>query len=185
MTMVVRAPDTEEELSLRVYVMKRSNYSLKNIIQQNLLFLLPFYIFRYKSGLQSQVESRVIKTETQALAALKKIKKELDKLNQAGIINIYERSMLEELTVRVAKAMAKNSECIMKEVDDIMGGQVLDYEAKDILNKGREEGRAEGIRTVVHLCKKHGGFMQDAIDEIVDMMNLSQDEAENMVKKYW
>ena len=25
-----------------------------------------------------------------------------------------------------------------------MGGKILDYEAKDILNKGRAEGRAEG-----------------------------------------
>ena len=29
-------------------------------------------------------------------------------------------------------------------VDAVMGGQILEYEAKTILNKGKAEGRAEG-----------------------------------------
>ena len=32
----------------------------------------------------------------------------------------------------------------MEEVRSVMGGKVLEYEAKTILNQGRAEGRAEG-----------------------------------------
>ena len=34
---------------------------------------------------------------------------------------------------------------VKKEVEEIMGGQILNYEAKDIRNKALREGRAEGI----------------------------------------
>lgn len=36
------------------------------------------------------------------------------------------------------------SKKIEEGVESIMGGKILDYEAKEILNKGREEGREEG-----------------------------------------
>jgi len=39
----------------------------------------------------------------------------------------------------VLKQIAKNYEIIQKGVEAIMGGKVLDYEAKRIKNEGREE----------------------------------------------
>ena len=50
----------------------------------------------------------------------------------------------------VLDAIAAKYENIKKEVDVIMGGEVLDYPAKRILNQGRKEGlelgRSEGIQ---------------------------------------
>ena len=50
----------------------------------------------------------------------------------------------------VLDAIATKYENIKKEVDVIMGGEVLDYPAKRILNQGRKEGlelgRSEGIQ---------------------------------------
>lgn len=38
------------------------------------------------------------------------------------------------------------SKKIVEGVESIMGGKILDYEAKAILNKGREEGKLAGCR---------------------------------------
>ena len=38
------------------------------------------------------------------------------------------------------------SKKIEEGVESIMGGKILDYEAKEILNKGREEGKLAGCR---------------------------------------
>jgi predicted transposase YdaD len=49
---------------------------------------------------------------------------------------------------RLDNSLAFKHEKIKKEVTEVMGGQVLEYEAKNILNRGlrlgREEGRVEG-----------------------------------------
>ena len=47
------------------------------------------------------------------------------------------KKVLDALTVRYSK--------VQERVGKIMGGKILDYEAKDILNRGRAEGHAEGL----------------------------------------
>ena len=47
-----------------------------------------------------------------------------------------------------------------------MIGQVLDYEAKRILNKGREEGREEGVfMTLTMLVQKELLSLKDAAEQ--------------------
>jgi predicted transposase/invertase (TIGR01784 family) len=46
----------------------------------------------------------------------------------------------------VIKHLAAKYEKVRKGVGESMGGKVLEYEAKDILNRGRAEGRDEGRR---------------------------------------
>ena len=45
-----------------------------------------------------------------------------------------------EMSERVITKLAVKYESIRKEVTSIMGGKVLEYEAKDILRKGIKEG---------------------------------------------
>ena len=46
---------------------------------------------------------------------------------------------------KVIENLAVKYENVAKGVCRQMGGKVLNYEAKDILNRGRAEGEAEGI----------------------------------------
>jgi predicted transposase YdaD len=90
-----------------------------------------------------------------------------------------------------------------------MGGKVLEYEAKTILNqgislgfiRGRSEGRDEGLREgrdegineerasgiciLIQTYKKFGKERADAVQAIVDEYHLSVEEAEEIVKKNW
>ena len=50
------------------------------------------------------------------------------------------------LTIKVVKNIAVKYPNITKGVQEIMGGQVLDYEAKRILNRGKKLGEETGRR---------------------------------------
>ena len=65
-----------------------------------------------------------------------------------------------------------------------MEGKVLDYEAKTILNKGREEGRKEemerGITILVSTLKEMNVPIQTILEKVQEKFNLSLETA----KKY-
>jgi hypothetical protein len=78
-----------------------------------------------------------------------------------------------EMSEKVIDSLAFKHEKIKKEVTEVMGGQVLEYEAKNILNKGRKEGRNEGIpkgeNKLARLIKKlKADNRQDELDKVLD-----------------
>ena len=66
-----------------------------------------------------------------------------------------------------------------------MGGQVLDLESIRILNRGIEQGREETVKALVYACKKLNGADSDAVEAVVSETRLSQEDAEQLVSKYW
>jgi flagellar biosynthesis/type III secretory pathway protein FliH len=89
-----------------------------------------------------------------------------------------------------------------------MGGKVLEYEAKTILNqgislgftRGRSEGRDEGLRlgrdeglregrdegmASVQMCKQFGKTLSETTQAIADAYHLSLSEAEAIVRENW
>ena len=70
--------------------------------------------------------------------------KRLNACTEEGIISEYEKGTVIAMSKKVLEALTEKYTKVQKGVKKIMGGQILDYEAKRILNKGREEGRVEG-----------------------------------------
>ena len=62
-----------------------------------------------------------------------------------------------------------------------MGGKVLEYEAKTILNKGREEGREEGILALVSTLKEMNVPVQTILEKVQDKFSLTLDVAKKYV----
>lgn len=54
-----------------------------------------------------------------------------------------------------------------------MGGKVLNYEAKDILNRGRAEGEAEGIARMQ--CAAKLLRMGKSISDVAELTELSKE----------
>ena len=77
----------------------------------------------------------------------------LNLLEQGGEITEFTRQSLKAMIDKVAMFRAGKYAGVKKEVEEIMGGQILNYEAKDIRNSGiregisigKEAGRQEGI----------------------------------------
>ena len=84
------------------------------------------------------------------LEALKReyamITQRLDQLVRSCVINEYIKKTICEMSERVITKLAAKYESIRKEVTSIMGGKVLEYEAKDILRKGKTDAYLELVK---------------------------------------
>ena len=138
-------------LSYDVPVLKVKMYGIEELFQKQLFFLIPFYIFSY----EKQFESIVNNSEklNSLLKEYSTIRKRLDSLCEKGLMNEYTKQTIVAMTENVVNSLARKYEEIREGVKNCMGGKILEYEAKDILNKGKKEGflightegRTEGI----------------------------------------
>ncbi len=154
METIIRTPGGN--VSYKIPVIKNKNYTLEEIFEKNLLFLLPFYIFRYESKFKKYEKN------PEKLQELKKeylyIREQLETLSKEGKITEYEKRTIMEMSQRVAAALARNYPQVKKGVDDVMGGKILEHEAKTILQRGIREGILEGKREGI-LEGKRAGIM--------------------------
>ena len=118
MTVMIRTPGGE--VSYAVPVLKVRQYTVEEIFEKKLYFLIPFHIFVYEKSFKELEENseKLAKLEEEYTAIVNRL--EEDRKN--GDLNEYEKVTIGES----------------------MGGKVLEYEAKDILNRGRAEGYLEG-----------------------------------------
>ena len=140
MEIVIRTPGGE--VSYNVPVMKVKTYSIEEIFEKKLLFLIPFYIFTYESRF-AEIENSADELE-ELKAEYEGIKNRLEQLAADGVIDEFYKKTIMDMSERVLANLAASYDNIRKGVGSVMSGQVLDYEAKRIKNEGIEEGRAEG-----------------------------------------
>ena len=87
---------------------------------------------------------------------------------------------------KVIEHLAAKYEKVAKGVSQQMGGKVLNYEAKDILNRGRAEGRLEGRRegeeqTKIQIAKKLLALGND-IQSVADLAELPEETVEKLAR---
>ena len=130
------------EVSYGIPVMKVQNYSLDEIFEKRLLFLLPFYLFRYEK------QFREMDSSEQKLEPLKndyeRIRQHLMGLEEAGQLTSYSKVLIVDMIYKVMENLAVRYPIVQKGVRAVMGGKVLDHEAKRIKQSGVEEGWKEG-----------------------------------------
>jgi len=151
--------------------MKSQNYTIDKLFEKNLLFLIPFYIFCYESKLGDYENDAEKLKELQDEFA--KIHERLDKLCSDGVITEFVKRALIELSVKVVEAIARNYEQVKKGVTSVMGGKILEYEAKTILKRGISQGKLEAY---IQLIKE--GLL--CLAEAAKHLNMSEEE----LKKY-
>ena len=146
--MTIRMIVPSGELSYTIPVVKMQRYSLEKILAKKLYFLLPFYIFTHESRFR-QYEQDAGQLE-HLLAEYAEIQGTLEQLQETGQMDALARQAIIDMTKRVAEHIACRFEKVQEGVKTVMGGQILEYEAKTIWREGRDEGisigRDEGIR---------------------------------------
>ena len=168
--MTIRMVVPGGEVSYRVPVIKVQAYSLDEIFQKRLLFLVPFYLFnhekRFRLYEEDEAKLAALKSEYRSLMA------KLEALQSSGEIDEFTRRTIITMMKKVALPLAKNYRKVRKGVESIMGGKILNYEAKDILNKGRAEGKLDMVIELLRanqpleLIAKVSKFSVDRIAEI-------------------
>jgi len=126
------------------YYLCSMNYLLQSIavtslFDKNLLFILPFYIFTHEKELKKyeRNRSKLIQLKKEFLA----IHNRLQNGNEEGLIDEYTRCTLMDMSKKVVRSLLGSKyPKVRKGVEEAMGGNILEYEAKTILNKGKKEG---------------------------------------------
>ena len=159
------------DVSYEIPVVKVQEYGLEEIFGKRLLFLLPYYFLRYQlEVLERDADARLALRQT-----YQDIFQQLSLLEQGGEITEFTRQSLKAMIDKVAMFRASKYASVQKEVEEIMGGKILNYEAKDIRNKalreGKEAGKQEGIAELIVKMYKNGfkpEQIASAIDKSVD-----------------
>ena len=117
--------------------------------------LIPFYIFSHGKGFPEY------NNNGQKLAELKaeyqKILERLGELEQQGVIGAFDRRTIIEPSSDVIKEITQKYEYVQKGVGDIMGGALIETEARRILNKGISETKKE---TALRMLKRGKNIME-------------------------
>ena len=147
-----------------IQVMKAQQYTINEIFEKGLLLLIPFYIFSHEKQF---VEYEKDETKLKALQKeYEQIKNKLEDLLNQGAISEYTRCTIIDMSNKVLEHIAVKYHSVKEGVKSVMGGRVLEYEAKAIreegiekgiekgMEKGMEKGIAEGIKGTVSILKK-------------------------------
>ena len=146
-------------------------------------FLIPFYIFLHENRLEEYS-----KDDTK-LGSLKEeyemITSRLEAVLSEGDINEYTKCTIIDMSKKVLEHIAKKYKNVREGVESVMGGKILDYEAKIIKLEGRKEGKQEGrqegkLELLIDLVNENIISLADAASKI----KLSEEEFMEKMQEY-
>lgn len=105
---------------------------------------------------------------------------------EKGTISEYTRCTIIDMSNKVLEHIAKKYHAVREGVKSVMGGKVLEYEAKTIkregikegLEEGLKEGIKEGIKGTVSILRNLGIPQQTILSKIQEQYNLSPEASE-------
>ena len=165
--MTIRVNTPGGAVSYIVPVLKVKQYTINELFEKKLFFLIPFHIFSYEKSFKELAENRekLMKLEKEYAS----IKERLEMACKSGDLTEYPKVVILDMSRKVIEHLAVKYENVAKGVCRQMGGKVLNYEAKDILNRGREEGIARMQRAVKLLR------MGKSISDVAELTELSEE----------
>ncbi len=131
-----------DSCTYQVPIVKVDRFSVEKIFDKELWFLIPFHIFTHEKEL-AKMEKDEEKLE-QLAAEYQDITDRLTALTAADRLTAYDGQLILTMTRNVLKNLAQKHQRVTERMEKLMGGHVLNYEAKDIYNAGKQEGRVEG-----------------------------------------
>ena len=152
-------------LSYDVQVMKLQMYCLEEIFQKKLYLLIPFYIFTHEARFSEYEKSE--KEMSFLMEELETIRLRLDDLCHKGEIDEFTKRTILDMSQRVIDKIVKKYKIVRRGVKNVMCGEVIEHEAKRILNRGRAEGLRKTINQIQRKLQK-GKTIAQIADELED-----------------
>lgn len=151
--------------------------------------LIPFYIFTHEANFPKYNEDETALKEL--VKEFEEICAKIEQLVQEGKMTELESRIIVELSKKVVDNIAKKYEKIRRGVDVIMGGKVIETEAKKMYIRGikigeengriegRNEGRSEGLKDQIKKKLAKGKDIAQIADEIEE----SEDTVLELIKQ--
>ena len=133
---------------------------------------IPFYLFNFESDFD-KIESQ---DETFLVNFRKRYREIYDKLREkleSGQIDVLTHHSIIMLSKKVIAALTAQRKIVKEEAERIMGGQVLDYETKELIRTGMSEQSAKDIQKLAEYLKKVNPGMSDkeVLEEAEKVLN--------------
>ena len=142
-------------IKYQVPVIRMEWYSLNEIIEKNLVILLPFYMMRYEK-MKDRIEKDTAQRE-RIFQEYRSIEQYLEKIFLKKGMEKEFRDMTELISRIIDYIFSKQQE-VRKGLGEIMGGKVLELESDKLIKKGRQIGeqigKQIGEKAVTELTKK-------------------------------
>ena len=174
--MMVKVLTPGGKVSYTVPVLKVIRYTIHELFEKKLFFLIPFHIFAYEKDFKELEENK--KKLKQLEAEYASIRERLEIACQMGDLNRYAKAAILDMSRKVIEHLAVKYKNVAKGVSRTMGGKVLNYEAKDILNRGRREGEEY---TKIQIATKLLNMGND-IKSVVELAELPQETVEKLAQ---
>ena len=130
-------------VAYEIPVIKLQTYSVDEIFEKKLYYLIPFHIFTYEKDFEAY------ETDKKKMEQLKEVfydmAERLEDVCMKGLLDVYTKTIIMDMSRKVIRNIAARHGRIKKEVGDIMGGKVLMHQAKYWMNKGISQGISQGI----------------------------------------
>ena len=131
----------EQQMEVSIPTISVQSYSLDEIFEKKLYFLIPYYFMRYEDTFNRGIGLE----DEQIRADVERLLQRLIGLRQEGEITEVQVSDLVELTQTVLKQITRKLDNEKRErIVKSMRGRVLEMESDKLIERGRQEGRIEG-----------------------------------------
>lgn len=139
-SMELQFPD-DQVVKYKVPIIRMEWYSIEEILEKDLIMLLPFYIMRYEKMKRQLENDEVLRGKL-----FQEYKKIGDYLKQKLLDRGLEKEFrdIRELIDRIVEYSFSESKNVRKGLGEIMGGQVLELESDRLIKKGEQLGEARG-----------------------------------------
>ena len=183
--MTIRFVTPGGEVKYDIPIIRMQSYSLEDIWEKEIYLLIPFYIFTHEANFPKYNEDETaLKRLIEEFAY---IRQRLNELAEYGKITEFENRTIVELSKKVIDNIARKYKKISRGVDKIMGGQVIETEAKRILNNGiligKENGRSEGEQNKLKDLIKKKLAKDKSIAQIADEIEETEEKVLELIEQ--
>ena len=149
-SMELQFPDNQV-VQYKVPVIRIEWYSIKEILEKDLIMLLPFYIMRYEK-MKYQLENDEVLCEK----LFQEYEMIAEYLERKFLNNGLEKEFrdVRELISKIVEYSFSESKNVRKGLGEIMGGQVLELESDRLIKKGEARGKELGVDDMAALTRK-------------------------------
>ena len=183
-SMKVRIIVPGDSAEYTVPIIKMADYTADDIFRKKLYMLIPFYIFNFEK--QFEIINQDEEKLKEVVKEYRSIVKKLSDLTENEEITSFDKRTIADLSGNVIEELAKNYEKVQKGVGEVMGGPMIETEAKRILMRGRDEGiELKDIENILRVMKKQKLTIEGAIDALTDFgsLNITEEKKEEYIEK--
>ncbi len=177
--MTIRFVTPGGEVKYDIPIIKMQTYTLEDIWEKEIYLLIPFYIFTHEANFPKYNDDEAL---LQGLVSeFKEICVKMEELTRQGKMTELENRIIVELSKKVVDNIARKYERIRKGVDGIMGGKVIETEAKKMYNRGISDGIIMGA---IGILKDLNMPESEIKKQIIKKFSLSEEAAAKYLMEY-